>query len=201
MGHVATLGIVTGLQVEADIARAVPNARVLCLGPGPIKALQAAEALVEQGVTTLMSFGIAGGLDPALEPGDLVAAPTDLARRVGARAETIATVTDPAITPQDKAALYARSRASAVDMETSAVRDVATAHNLPFQILRAICDTAGDSIPQIALKGVSPTGETRAARVAAGLLTRPQDLAALITLGKRQNAALAALRGAVKTLY
>ncbi|MEO0412727.1 MAG: hypothetical protein AAF221_12905 [Pseudomonadota bacterium] len=194
------IGIVTGLQVEADIARLVPNAQVLCLGPGPIKALQAAEALVEQGATILMSFGIAGGLDPALKAGDLVAAPADLARRVGAKAETIATVTDPAMTPRDKALLYKRSGCSAVDMETSAVRDVASAHALAFQIVRAICDTADDTIPEIALKGVSPAGETRPMRVAAGLLTRPQDVAALMTLGKRQKTALEALRLAVKVL-
>ncbi|MEM7568758.1 MAG: nucleoside phosphorylase [Pseudomonadota bacterium] len=200
MGYVTPLGVITGLQVEARIAQDIPGALVMCLGPGPIKALQAAEALADQGAQALMSFGIAGGLDPALAAGDLVVSPQALGEPLGAKASTVATVTDPALTPEDKAALLQSSQAAAVDMETSAVQDAASARGLPFLCVRAICDEAGDTIPEIALKGVSPNGETRPVRVAAGLLTRPQDLGHLMTLGQRQKAALAALRRAVKAL-
>lgn len=199
MGHVTRpIGVVTGLQVEADIARAIPDALVLCFGPGPAKAEQAAMALLRQGALSLMSFGIAGGLDPAFKAGDLVCSPATFAQALGASAGRIATVAEPALTRADKAALYQRSGACAVDMETSAVQGVAQAHGLPFLTLRAICDTAHDSIPRSALKGVSPDGAMQPMRVAGGLFARPQDLPALVKLGKRQKAALAALKFAVK---
>jgi len=194
------LGVVTGLQLEAEIARAIPDADVLCLGPGPLKAIQAAEMLVERGAEQLMSFGIAGGLDPTLRAGDLIVSPEDPAAQLGAKASTITTLSLPALTPGDKADLFAQSGASAVDMETSAIGDVAAAHGLPFMIIRAICDEAGDTIPPIALKGVSHDGLTRPVRVAAGLLTRPQDMAALIALGKRQKKAVEALKQACALL-
>lgn len=201
MGNVeGPIGVVTGLQSEAGLARHLPNAIVLCLGPGPAKAREAAQRLVSRGAGALMSFGVAGGLDPALLSGDLVAAPTALALTLKAKAETITTVTDPALTPEDKAALFLTSGASAVDMETSAVKGVAEAHGLPFMMVRAICDTADDTIPQIALKGVSPDGAMRPVRVATGLLTRPQDLAALLQLGRQQKRAMAALKEAVACL-
>lgn len=195
MGHVvAPLGVVTGLQVEADIARAIPHSIVLCLGPGPRAAHNAATQLVQQGAQSLMSFGVAGGLDPALAPGDLVCTPESLAQRFAAKGSSITTVEAPALTPADKSALHAQSGASAVDMESGSVEAVAGAHGLEFYCIRAICDTAGDTIPPLALKGVDALGNTRAVRVAACLLTRPQDLAALLALGKCQKAALAALK-------
>jgi nucleoside phosphorylase len=141
-----------------------------------------------------MSFGVAGGLDPALAPGDLVCTPESLAQRFAAKGSSITTVEAPALTPAEKSALRAQSNASAVDMESGSIEGVASAHGLAFYCVRAICDTAGDTIPPLALKGVDALGNTRAIRVAAGLVTRPQDLAALLTLGKRQKAALAALK-------
>ncbi|MGD1956815.1 MAG: hypothetical protein ACFBZ9_16585 [Sphingomonadales bacterium] len=194
------VGIVTGLQLEAEIARGFQSADVLCLGPGPMKALQAAEHLVEKGATALMSFGIAGGLEPGLKAGDIIASPDALGAALSAKGHSIATIPDPAMTPQDKAALYKKSGACAVDMETSAVRDVAQAHGVPFLILRAICDEAGATIPDIALKGVSTDGKTQPVRVAAGLLTRPGDVPALIHLGKQQKKAVSALQNAVRML-
>lgn len=188
------IGIVTGLQVEADIARGIPHSIVLCLGPGPSKALQAGEMLVERGARSLMSFGVAGGLDPALQAGDVIASPAKLAEAFGAKTSAITTVADPALTPEDKAVLFEKSEASAVDMESSAVEAAAAAASVPYYFIRAICDEAGDTIPQIALKGVSPDGRTRPIRVAAGLATRPQDLAALLHLGRQQKKALAALK-------
>jgi hypothetical protein len=64
------LGIVTGLAAEARLAR--PLGLALAGGGQPDGAEAAAEWLVEQRVDALVSFGLAGGLDPALRPGDVV---------------------------------------------------------------------------------------------------------------------------------
>ncbi|HEY0425948.1 MAG TPA: hypothetical protein VGC82_21710, partial [Rhodopila sp.] len=66
------LGFVTGLAAEARIAsRFGYPVRV---GGTPAGAGVAASELIEQGATALVSFGLAGGLDPALRPGTVVVA-------------------------------------------------------------------------------------------------------------------------------
>ena len=79
MGHVGRLGlakpigIVTGLQVEARLARRLSNF-VACTGGIPANVAPAAERLLASGAKCLMSFGIAGGLAPDLPPGTLIVA-------------------------------------------------------------------------------------------------------------------------------
>ena len=77
------LGIVTGLQFEADIARRAVAAgdapgrdgtMVLCGGPGPDQAGAAAGELLASGVSALLSFGVAGGCAPELPTGTAIVA-------------------------------------------------------------------------------------------------------------------------------
>jgi hypothetical protein len=71
------LGIVTGLAAEQNCLRALPVAdwpRVRCFGMGPEAAGKAASELLGQGCAALLSFGLAGGLDPLLRPGSVVIA-------------------------------------------------------------------------------------------------------------------------------
>ncbi|GEO82140.1 phosphorylase family protein [Pararhodospirillum oryzae] len=73
MGHASsfpTLGVVCGLALEAALLP--PGVRTLCLGPGPRAAAIAARRLLAEGCGALVSFGTAGGLDPALPPGTLL---------------------------------------------------------------------------------------------------------------------------------
>ncbi len=67
------IGIVTGLQVEARIARRLSDL-VACTGSVHTNVAPAAERLLASGAKSLMSFGIAGGLAPELEPGTLIVA-------------------------------------------------------------------------------------------------------------------------------
>ena len=66
------LGIVTGLIAEADcIARRVGEWRqadrpfLYCAGANGERAREGALRLIEDGAKALISFGMAGGLDPA----------------------------------------------------------------------------------------------------------------------------------------
>ena len=65
------LAVVTGLEAEARIARRA-GLDALAAGGGPGAATRAADDLVRRGATALLSFGIAGGLDPALRTGTVV---------------------------------------------------------------------------------------------------------------------------------
>jgi len=138
---VLTLGIVTGLAAEARLAR--PLGLVRAGGGLPAGAQAAAEWLVSQGVDGLLSFGLAGGLDPALRAGTIVLA-------AGVREDGRLTTTDPALSARfgqadgvllagsavlaaacEKAALFAATGALAIDLESGAVARVAARHRLP----------------------------------------------------------------------
>jgi adenosylhomocysteine nucleosidase len=66
-----TPGFVVGLAAEARIA--ARGSYLVRIGGGlPEGAARAARALLEEGADALVSFGLAGGLDPALRPGAIV---------------------------------------------------------------------------------------------------------------------------------
>ncbi len=156
------LGIVVGLAAEARIARRLGEVGI---GGGlPAGAEAAAEALVAGGATALLSFGLAGGLDPNLRPGDIVVPvvvledgrryPTDdaLCRGLGGSTAGMLFAADSIVADAGtKRALSERTGASAVDLESGAVARVAQRHRLPFAALRAICDPATRSLPPAAL--------------------------------------------------
>src|SRR5262249_17021405 len=67
------IGIVVGIAAEVKSAHRL-SANILCSGGRPDVAANQAHALIQTGATTLMSFGIAGGLSSRLRPGSLVVA-------------------------------------------------------------------------------------------------------------------------------
>src|SRR4051812_35548265 len=73
------VGAVVGLPVEAAILRirARPSISadfIATAGASAARAEASAEQLIARGATALISFGIAGGIDPDLRPGALVLA-------------------------------------------------------------------------------------------------------------------------------
>ncbi|HWU00513.1 MAG TPA: hypothetical protein VN229_22945, partial [Terriglobales bacterium] len=70
-----TLGVVTGLQSEARLVAGLPL-RVISGGGQAEVTRRKIDTLIAEGVRGLVSFGIAGGLDPALRTGDLVVSAT-----------------------------------------------------------------------------------------------------------------------------
>lgn len=182
-------------------------------GIGRAAAAEAAQALVDAGVSALMSFGMAGGLDPQLEPGNVVI-PCELLSSDGARyaasqawREQVAAAIRPLCavtegnlltsshaieTPADKAAAFRATGAAAVDMESAAVAQIAAKHNLPFIAVRAIVDTAADTLPR-AVVAASRAGSVRIARLIGGLILAPREIVALIRLAQRYRIAMRTL--------
>ncbi|MFQ5985289.1 MAG: purine phosphorylase [Alphaproteobacteria bacterium] len=213
------VGVVTGLQAEA--ARLAPAAGafgesgplVLCLGPGPRRARQAARTLVTRGARWLLSFGLAGGLDPRLVPGTLVVGsividalgrqwPADAAwgARVERAGEVLGLVVGPIAgrdralwSPAEKTACHLRTGALAVDMESHAVAAVAAEAGIPFLVLRAIADPARRTVPAAARSAIAADGRTQVASVVAALAAKPwqtPNLARLAGDGQRAFRAL-----------
>ena len=199
-----------------------PISELALLGEGSLLALSgigraaatvAAQALVDAGVSSLMTFGMAGGLDPKLAPGSVVIPgellSTDGGRYLTARAwrEQVAAAISPLCavsegnlltsahaieTPADKAAAYRDTGAAAVDMESAAVAEIAAKHKLPFIAVRVIVDTAADVLPR-AVVAASLLGRVRIARLIGGLILAPREIVALIRLAQRYRIAMRSL--------
>jgi adenosylhomocysteine nucleosidase len=83
--------------------------------------------------------------------------------------------------------------ACAVDMESSAVAQVAAAHGVPFIAVRVIVDTARDGIPP-AVAGASRAGTLRMGQLILGLIRAPLQIAALLRLARRYRLAMRSLQ-------
>ena len=203
------LGIVTGMASEARIFRA--DALTISAG-GDAQATRAGIAkLIVQGADRLVSFGIAGALDPSLKPGDLIIGsavrttdgermPVDqkwlayLTTHLGvARIADVIGSTTIAATAEQKAMLHRDTGAACVDQESHWVADAAHANRVPFIVLRAIADRAGDSLPRAVLAGLDKQGNPRTGAVIGALLRDPTQLPGLIRVALQTNRALKSL--------
>ena len=216
------LGIVTGLIAEADcIARRVGEWRqadrpfLYCAGANGERAREGALRLIEDGAKALISFGMAGGLDPALEPGTLICADTvqapdretlytsqdwrqGLIALIGDEVPVsvggVITTARPVTSAAAKEALARDTGAIAVDMESHGVGAAAAEAGLPFIVVRAVADPARRALPWAALAGIGPDGGRRPLAVLLRLLARPLDIADVARLAGDSRAALASLR-------
>jgi adenosylhomocysteine nucleosidase len=198
----------------SELAAFSDGALLAVSGIGREAAERAARSLVEAGVAALMTFGMAGGLDPALKAGNVVL-PCELISADGTRfvafrswRERVAGAVSPlramsagnllasahAIdTPAEKSAAFRDTGAVAVDMESAAVAAIAARHNLPFIAVRVIVDTAADTLPR-AVVNASRAGQVQVGRLIAGLIVAPGEIAALIRLAQRYRIAMRSLR-------
>ena len=210
---IAQLLVVTGLQKEAKAARG-PGLRTICSGGDSARLRKLLDALDPVAFRGVVSFGIAGGLDPALVPGDILvgtavrhgdrrhsaknnlsaALMASLERRHGAVGTGDFAGSDEAIIRiEDKAALRARTGAAAVDMESHVVAEWAGRHDLPFSILRVVSDPAHRALPPLAARALTPDGRIDFSRVVMGIARRPNQLSALADAGRDARAAFGAL--------
>jgi adenosylhomocysteine nucleosidase len=184
-------------------------------GMGPQAATRAAVALVAAGAGTLLSFGLAGALDPGLRAGAMLLpdAVTDgngavhrtcpqwrerLVARARAGAEdhggTLLSLAEPLMTASAKSEAWQRTHAYAVDMESFAIASVAMQQQINFAVARVVVDTAVDSLPRSVTRATDLRGEVNYLRLISGLLRSPADLFALLRLARRYRLAMGALR-------
>ncbi len=214
------LGVVAALESEARaLGSAVRRRDGLCSvsdgvllavsGMGGAQAAIAARSLADAGAVRLMSFGMAGGLDPRLSAGTVVV-PSEVISSSGTRFTTSAgwreqlclgiarkrtcvggvllSSAAPVDAVADKAALFRETGAVAVDMESLGIAEVAAARGLPFMAVRVIVDTAGDVLPR-AVVAASQAGQVSMRRLIGGLALAPMELFAIIRLAQRYRAA------------
>jgi adenosylhomocysteine nucleosidase len=182
---------------------------------GMAAAAQSARALVDAGAGALVSWGMAGGLDPALVAGTvflpsevvatdgtaLVTAPqwrerlSEAVRTHGGAALPVVLQGRLLTSPKaigslsDKATLFQQTGAAAVDMESLAIAGIAHTHHLPFIAIRVIVDSAEDALPGAVTAAADSEGHLQVWRLMGALARAPADLAPLIRLAQRYRAA------------
>lgn len=169
-------------------------------------AATAVERLLADGARALLSFGLAGGLDPALRPGALVVPRAVLANgeRLAVDADMLAALGGATVdciaggigVVDDRAAkrrFWEQTGASAIDLESGAVAAAARRHGLPFAVLRAICDPAERTVPPAALAALDRNGAISLLQVLAAVAASPTQIPALLALARDAAAARRAL--------
>jgi hopanoid-associated phosphorylase len=207
--------VAVGLDFEERLALGVGHARV-CRGRGPAMA-EALTAAIEPGCSGIISFGIAGGLDPTLRAGAHVVASsvigangavaTDagwsqalLKARPDAVHAPILGVDEPVAGPIAKIRKFRRSGAVAVDMESHIAIEVAASKGLPFAAFRVIADPAHLRIPAAALLGVRTDGTLDRLAVIRAMLRAPTEIVGLVAVARHTAVARLALMRAHRGL-
>lgn len=213
-------GIVAALASEARLlGPARPRGAVSALGDGtllvvsgmgPCAAAEAAQRLVAAGAGALVSFGVAGGLDPALAAGALVL-PEEVITPDGARLATarewrervsaavadrhpasygaLLTSPEPLSSPEEKESAFRQTGAVAVDMEGFAIAEVAARRGVPFLAVRTVLDTVDDTLPLSVLAAIDARGAAHFGRLLGALVRAPREWPQVLRLVRRSRAA------------
>ncbi len=174
-------------------------------GAGAENARQAAELLVSKGATQLMSWGCAAALSPDLKMGDLVLADsllnsdgletavnstwhqhakTVLGSTVVAYKGALFNSNKLVSTAEEKQAIYEKTGAIALDMESGAIAEVAQHYALPFLAIRAIADPASMDLPLAISKALNENGKIEISKIIASLVFNLKEIPHLIQLGQ-----------------
>ena len=178
---------------------------------GEDNARNAAQTLVEQNVSTLVSWGTAGALTENSHSGDGVRADSIVAsdgnkysfdternkRIANELCNTslkihhgmIAHTQQILATAEDKKRLHSKTNALAVDMESLGVAQVANKEKLPCVSIRAIVDELSQCIPEAVIKNTDAFGRPALFPLFSSLLRNPGLITELIKLGSGMKAA------------
>lgn len=213
--------IVVGLAFEARIA-AGPGVNVICSGDGRNLAAMLGRAVEDarmspEGCRGIVSFGVAGGLAPSLQPGTCVVGSAILSNggrmltdREWSRELLLAIpnsvhgplmgVAQPIAHPDDKRALFLKTGAIAVDMESHTVARVAAEHGISMVAVRVITDPALRALPRVALAAMRGNGTTDIVAMIRSVMKRPGELPALARTALDAWAARASLQRGRRSL-
>ncbi len=205
------LGILCGLGSEKKIAGKIHGAIVACSAARPQQARELARELVAMGATRLMSFGIGGSLDSSVNLGDVfigtrvvsakgkwpcdeawgheLASKIPQAKRGGVYGSEVLV---PTVAAKDE--LYQNTGCAIVDMESQCVAEVAAEADLPFMVVRAVCDDSVMNVPPFVMAAIKPDGSISVFSAFAHLALHPLQTSDLFKVIGGTGRALKALR-------
>jgi hopanoid-associated phosphorylase len=216
------LGIVVALPEELPTltSKKIPpeilnSVLVICSGAGAENARKAAETLVSNGATHLMSWGCAAALSPELKSGDLTLADSlvdanqvqininsawhthvknSLAKSLSVHTGVLLESKTIVSLSSEKKQLHEQTQAIVLDMESVAIAKVAQEKNLPFLAIRAIADPVTMDLPKAVSVAMNDKGKVLISPLLKYLLLHPSELPALIKLGLHFSAAKKTLK-------
>ncbi len=182
-------------------------------GIGTCAATRTAEKVLDSiAVQHLVVVGIAGGIGPSVDIGDLIVPKLVIDLATGAEYRpsvmgdtkargTLATSNEALVDPFEAARLE-RQGVMAVDMETAAIAAICESRACPWSVFRAISDRAGDGSVDPAMLGLAgPDGEPNLPALVRFMLMNPKRAPNLARLGRGLSLATnAAASGAVSAL-
>jgi adenosylhomocysteine nucleosidase len=165
----AKLAVIAALSVERTLLdRERQGFSLIQSGPGAESAGRAATQALESGAEALLSWGLAGALEPSVPPGTVLlprrvrgadgqdfsaddawhaALATALSDRFGVSSGTLVSVGSVLEGPKDKTKAALRYEAVACDMESAAIARIAHEAGVPFVALRVVADGLWDRLP------------------------------------------------------
>lgn len=224
--HARGVAIIVALSAErATLNRAMSmhdsrETAVLQSGPGGARAGAAARAAIASGATALLSWGIAGGLEPQLQAGTVLvpkrvvvpggerfvvdplwrdALATALGAAFAVHDGDLLSVDDVLYSPSAKASAAERTGSVAVDMESAAIAQAAAAADVPFAAVRVVADSLRDPLPPNVDLWVDSAGRQRVAPVL-GAALRPAHWPVLAALARRYRIARRTLAAVADSL-
>ena len=196
--------------------RRLPDARagVRVTGIGRERVAAGVAQAAAEGATAILAAGFCGALDPALRAGDLHIAgefhanghsgdyggvpvdaiPADARLTARLRAAAPDAAAGPSVTvagiaqPDAKATLWQTGAGRTVNMEDYWAAQAAAGAGLPFASVRAVLDTAGQSLPDC-LTADGITGGAGTLRLALGVAGHPGRASALVRLARQSRQA------------
>ena len=213
------VGVVTGLVMEARIIAKAANEgghhrpHLKIAGPGAPTAQVTVDRLIAEGAEAILSFGLAGGLDPSIPPGALIVPEgvllpesdglkvleTDrrwrnrlvnlLSSGSEVRENPLLCSFEPVLGVADKAKLHQDSEAGAVDMESALIARAAANRSVPFLALRAVSDCAATAIPAAAASAMTQGGRLNIWPIIVALATGQLNLLDLLHVGRQSQLA------------
>jgi adenosylhomocysteine nucleosidase len=211
------LGILCGIKAEEAIALKVANADVACAAARPQKARWLARELVKRGAKRLMSFGIAGGLEPGMPIGSMIigsqVAATDgtwacdkpwvgelMQKFPQAHCGSVWGSETLIATAREKRALYEKSRCLIVDMESQCAAQIAAEAGLPLAVLRVVCDSADMDVPPVVMHVISEDGSVNIGGGIWHVMRHPSQVPDLIHVMRGMGRALNLLKKSAKSI-
>lgn len=195
--------VVVGILKEAKLAQG-KNVTLLVSGANSARLAESLEKESFVGVRAVISFGVAGGLNPEYGTADVIIPDTivkdgriwftdpglnekfraqlgglGLVVRDGILAGSSEVIT----TAAGKAELYRTLNADAVDMESHVAAEFALKHRVPFAAIRVISDPADRSLPEAALNAVSADGDVKLIPILMSVLRDFSQMGKLLRAG------------------
>jgi adenosylhomocysteine nucleosidase len=180
----------------------VGQLKILITGMGQRNSRQAIQsALIEDRPAFVLTCGLAGGLNPALEWGAIIYDADDgfpltpALQLAGAKPARFHCAPQVAVTVQAKSELWHLHHADAVDMESAVIRQECRSRQIPSATVRVISDTANEDLPLDFNRFINADSRFNYAKILGAAMRRPTLIADLLRFQRRTQVAARLLAG------